>query len=119
MARILPDTPPRVASSEVVKVFQSFKKLSDDFEIWHNMGFQKQKVPDFLMLHNGHALLVEVSSATVRDAKFASQLTLLDGDQVPMGKLEEEVLSTFISSLDVPSEYKVGSVVIFPHISDD
>lgn len=119
MAHILPDTLSRVASSEVVKVFQSFKRLSDDYEIWHNMGFQKQKAPDFLMLHKGHALLVKVSPATARDAKFASQLTLLDVDQVPMGKREEDILSSFISSLDFPSECEIGSVVVFPHISDD
>ena len=50
MARILPDTPPRSASSEVVKVFQSLKRLPDDYEVWHNMGFQKQKAPDFLLV---------------------------------------------------------------------
>ncbi len=83
------------------------------------MGFHKQKAPDFLLLRNGRALLVMVSAATVRDAKFASQLTLLDVAQVPMGKPEEEILSSFLSCLDFPTKHKIGSVVVFPHIADD
>ena len=119
MARILPDTPSRFTSSEVAKVYLALKRLPEDYQIWHNMNFVKQKAPDFLLLRNGRALLVMVSAATARDAKFASQLTLLDVDQVPMGKPEEEVLSSFLSCLDFPTEHRIGSVVVFPHISDD
>jgi hypothetical protein len=118
MARILPDTPPRSATSEVVKVFQSLKKLPDDFEIWHNMGFQKQKAPDFLLVRNRCALLVAVSAATARDAQFARQITFLDGPQAPMGEAEEQVLSSFISSLGFPDP-QISSVLVFPHISGE
>ncbi len=118
MARILPDTPPRSASSEVVKVYQSLKRLSDDYEVWHNMGFQKQKAPDFLLVRKGCALLVMVSAATAHDAQFASQITFLQEEKAPMGKPEEEILSTFISSLDFPN-HRIGSVVLFPHISGE
>lgn len=117
--RILPDSPPRFATSEVVKVYQAFKKLPDDFEIWHNMGFQKQKAPDFLVVRKNRALLVMVSSATVRDARFSSQLTLLETEQTAMGKPEEDVLSSFISSLALPEHIQVGSAVVFPQISND
>ena len=118
MARILPDTPPRSASSEVVKVYQALKRLPDDYEVWHNMGFQKQKAPDFLLVRKGCALLVMVSAATAHDAQFASQITFLQEEKAPMGKPEEEILSTFISSLDLP-DHRIGSVVLFPHISGE
>jgi hypothetical protein len=86
MARILPDSPPRAAFSEIVKVFQSLKRLPDDFEVWHNMGFQKQRAPDFLLVRKGCALLVMVSAATPREAQFAGQITLFEEQKIPMGR---------------------------------
>jgi hypothetical protein len=118
MARILPDTPPRFASSEVVKVFQSLKRLPEDYEVWHNLGFQKQKSPDFLLVRKGCAILIMVSAATARDARFASQITFLNQEQAPMGQQEEQVLASFIGSLDFPGE-PIGSVVLFPYISGE
>jgi hypothetical protein len=119
MARILPDTPPRSASSEVVKVYQSLKRLPDDFEVWHNMGFQKQKTPDFLLVRQRCALLVMVSAATANDAQFASQSSFLQEQKAPMGKPEEEVLLAFMASLGFLDHRHVGSVVLFPHISGE
>src|SRR5512139_2536186 len=98
MARILPDTPPRSASSEVVKVYQSLKRLPDDYEVWHNMGFQKQKAPDFLLVRKGCALLVMVSAATAHDAQLSGQITLFEEENEPMGMPEEQTLSAFIAS---------------------
>jgi hypothetical protein len=119
MARILPDTPPRAASSEVVKVFQSLKRLPDDYEVWHNLGFQKQKAPDFLLVRKGAALLVMVSAATAHDARFAGQITLFEEQKAPMGEAEQRVLDAFIASLDFPGQQAIGSVVVFPHISGE
>lgn len=119
MARILPDTPSRFASSEIAKVYLALKKLPEEYQIWHNMNFQQQKVPDFLLLRDGRALLVMVSAATAREAQFANQMSLLEVEQLPMGSAEEDVLASFITSLGFPCEQMVGSVVVFPHISDD
>jgi hypothetical protein len=119
MARILPDTPPRSASSEVVKVFQSLKRLPDDYEVWHNMGFQQQRAPDFLLVRDHCALLVAVSAATARDAQFAGQATLFEEEKMPMGRPEEEVLAAFIASLDFLEHGQIRSVVVFPHISGE
>ena len=119
MARILPDAPPHFASSEVAKVFLSLKKLPEEFEVWYNMGFQKQKAPDFLLVRRSCALLVMVSAATAQDAQSASQFTFLEQAKAPMGKPEEEILSTFLSALEFPGKDRIGSVILFPHISGE
>src|SRR5262245_20504098 len=119
MARILPDSPSSFASSEVAKVYLALKKLPDDYQMSHNMIFHQQKGPDFLLLLTGRALLVMVSTATARDAQLVSQMSLLEDEQLPMGSAEEEVISSFITSLDFPREQRISSVVIFPHLSDE
>ena len=120
MARILPDTPPRLGSSEVVRVFNALKKLPDEYSIWHNMNFLKQKAPDFLVLHkSGCALLIVVSSATARDAKIAGQFTLLPSEEVSLGTPEEETLSCFMASLDFPVAANIQRLVVFPNISHE
>src|SRR3972149_10645285 len=100
MANIFPDTPPRVGTSEVVRVFNALKKLSNKYYIWHNMNLQKQNAPDFLVLRDGRVLLVMVSSSSSRDARFAGQLTFMESDRIPLGKLETETLASFVSSLE-------------------
>jgi superfamily I DNA/RNA helicase len=120
MARILPDTPPRVGSSEVIKVFNALKKLPDEYCIWHNMNFQKQAAPDFLVLHDdGRAMLVMVSSATARDVKFAGQMNLLDSETVPLGYLENERLLAFINALEFPQAQDIQTLILFPNISSE
>ncbi len=120
MARILPDTPPRVGSSEVIKVFNALKKLPDEYTVWHNMNFQKQEAPDFLVVHqDGRALLMVVSSATSRDAKYAGQLTLMDAEQIPLGQTENVRLISFISSLGFPKAKDVRTLIVFPNISNE
>jgi superfamily I DNA/RNA helicase len=120
MARILPDTPPRVGSSEVIKVFNALKKLPDEYCVWHNLNFDKQNAPDFLLLHtDGRALLLMVSSATARDAKFAGQLTLLESEPVPLGHPENERLVSFVSSLGFPKAKEIRTLIVFPNISNE
>src|SRR3990172_313491 len=119
MANIFPDTPPRIGTSEVIKVFNALKKLSNEYYIWHNMNLQKQNAPDFLVLRDGRVLLVMVSSSSARDARFAGQLTLMESDQVPLGKLETETLTTFIESLDLADGLNIQTLVVFPNISDE
>lgn len=120
MARILPDSPPRVGSTEVIKVFNALKRLPEDYTVWHNMHFEKQDAPDFLLLHkDGRALLLVVSSATARDARFAGQLTLMDSEPIPLGKPENERLSSFVSSLGFHGTRKVQTRIIFPNITND
>lgn len=120
MARILPDTPPRVGSSEVIKIFNALKKLPDEYCVWHNMNFDKQNAPDFLLLHaDGRALLMMVSSATSRDAKFAGQLTLMESEPMPLGYPEHERLASFISSLDFPKAKEIRTLIVFPNISNE
>lgn len=120
MARILPDSPPRVGSSEVIKVFNALKKLPDEYTVWHNMHFDKKEAPDFLLLRqDGRALLVVVSSATSRDAKFAGQLTLMESKPVPLGQPEDERLTSFVSSLELPKAQEISTLIVFPNISSE
>jgi superfamily I DNA/RNA helicase len=120
MARILPDTPPHVGSSEVIKVFNALKELPDEYCVWHNLNFDKQNAPDFLLLHaDGRALLMMVSSATSRDAKFAGQLTLMESEQAPLGYPENERLISFISSLGFPKAKEIRTLIVFPNISNE
>ena len=119
MANIFPDTPPRIGTSEVIKVFNALKKLSNEYYIWHNMNLQKQNAPDFLVLRDGRVLLVMVSSSSARDARFAGQLTLMESDRIPLGKLETETLASFVSSLEFADGRNIQVLIVFPNISDE
>lgn len=84
------------------------------------MNFDKQDAPDFLLLHDdGRALLVMVSSATSRDAKFAGQLTLMESEQAPLGQMEDERLMSFVSCLGFPKAKEIQTLIVFPNISND
>lgn len=120
MARILPDSPPRVGSTETIRVFNALKKLPDEYTVWHNMNFHKQEAPDFLIIHqDGRALLLVVSSATSRDAKYAGQLTMMDVNQAPLGQRESVRLVSFTSSLGFAKASEIRSLIVFPNISND
>jgi superfamily I DNA/RNA helicase len=120
MARIRPDTPPRFGSSEVITVFKALKKLPEEYTVWHNMNFREQDAPDFLVLHqDGRALLMAVSSATSRDAKFAGQLTLMDSEPDTLGQTENVRLTSFISSLGFPEAKEIRTLIVFPNISNE
>ena len=117
MARIFPDSPPRFATSEVIRVFNSLKRLPNDYAVWHNMDLHKQKAPDFLLVHeDGRVILIMVSPATSRDAKFAGQLTLLETDQTPLGQVEENILASFVASLGIKGSENIQTLVVFPNI---
>lgn len=104
----------------MIKVFNALKKLPDEYCVWHNMNFDKQNAPDFLLLHaDGRALLLMVSSATSRDAKFAGQLTLMESEPLPLGYSENERLVSFVSSLDFPKAKEIRTLIIFPNISSE
>ena len=68
---------------------------------------------------DGRALLLMVSSATSRDAKFAGQLTLLESEPLPLGQPENERLVSFVASLGFPKANEIRTLIVFPNISNE
>jgi hypothetical protein len=117
MAHILPDSPPQTIPAEVLRVFKACKSLPDDFYIWHHLAPWQLNAPDFLLLDkDGRVLLVKVSSAVASQARPAAQLLLLEDEHVLLGQPETQILSEFITSLQLPAGQPVESLIIFPNI---
>jgi hypothetical protein len=117
MAHILPDTPPQHIPNEVLRVFRALKALPDSFYVWHHLAPWQPNAPDFLVMdEQGRVLLVKVSSAAADQASSAAQMLLLQDERAPLGKAEGELLRVFISSLNLPEEQELASLVIFPNI---
>lgn len=119
MAHILPDTPPQLIPKEVLRVYRALKALPDSYFIWHHLAPWQVNMPDFLITdEQGHALLVKVSQATEEKTRTAAQMLLLGVEKEALGVQENALLYTFISSLNIPSDQQVETLVIFPNIPD-
>lgn len=117
MAYILPDTPPTHLPAEVLRVFRTLKGLPDSFFIWHSLSPWQSNTPDFLIIHwDRRVLLVKVSMANA--VRPAMQLLLLDEDRPASGEEESKVLPAFVSSLGLPPDQKIETLVVFPNLSD-
>ncbi|MBN2147985.1 MAG: DEAD/DEAH box helicase [Anaerolineales bacterium] len=114
MATIFPTTPIGVLPPEVLRAFQFFKKLPDEFTIWHHLAPWDREAPDFLLLNRQYqAALVKVSRAQPAEAPPAAQMLLLNTNRPSTGENEARVLECFlehVADLDIPG------VVLFPNI---
>jgi superfamily I DNA/RNA helicase len=118
MAHILPDTLPQSLPGEVLKTFRAMKALPDTYYIWHHLAPWQPDAPDFLMItHTGQALLVKVSSATSTKDIPSVQLLLLDDHRPQLGAAESEVLTSFLTSLDLPEDTPLETLILFPNIA--
>ena len=118
MAHILPDTPPLSLPSEVLKTFRALKTLPDSYYIWHHLAPWQTNTPDFLMVtHDGRVLLVKVSSAPATQAASAAQLLLIEDNQPVLGAAEADALSSFRSTLNIPENESLETLIVFPNIS--
>ena len=119
MAHILPDTPPQLIPKEVLRVYRALKALPDSYFIWHHLAPWQVSMPDFLIIDaQGQALLVKVSLATEENTRSAAQLLLLGDEKEPLGVQENTLLQNFITSLHLPGDQHVETLVIFPNIAD-
>ncbi len=117
MAHILPDTPPQVIPSEVLRVFKSLKSLPDTYYIWHHLAPWHINAPDFLIVtEDRRAVLVKVSHSAISETSQAAQMLLLDNHKTPLGKNEKEVLQTFIGKISNNTIPNLETLVIFPNI---
>ncbi|MFZ5807747.1 MAG: UvrD-helicase domain-containing protein [Chloroflexota bacterium] len=120
MARILPETPPTILTSEVLRVFRSLKALPDTFYVWHHLAPWSPNAPDFLIVHEDRrALLVKVSPALASAAIPAVQITLFGNQQPPLGDAEARVLYEFLAQLGLPEAENLETLVVFPNISHE
>lgn len=118
MAQILPDTPPQFIPKEVLRVFRALKTLPDSYFIWHHLAPWQVDMPDFLIINEkGHALLVKVSLATEEKTRTAAQMLLLGDENEPLGMQENALLQNFITSLNIPHDQQIETLVVFPNIS--
>ncbi|HNB40738.1 MAG TPA: UvrD-helicase domain-containing protein [Anaerolineales bacterium] len=119
MAHILPDTPPQLIPKEVLRVYRALKTLPDSYFIWHHLAPWQVDMPDFLIFNEtGQALLVKVSLSTEEKTRTASQMLLLGEEKEPLGVQENKLLHAFVSSLGIPPDQHVETLVIFPNIPD-
>lgn len=117
MAHILPETPPQTMPKEVLRVFRALKSLPDTYFIWHHLAPWQIDAPDFLVLdEHGRALLIKVSSAAADQATTAAQLLLLQDNHKELGREENTLLEKFVRELNLPSDQKIETLVIFPNI---
>lgn len=117
MAHILPEIPPQTIPKEVLRVFRALKSLPDTYFIWHHLAPWQIDAPDFLVLdEHGRALLIKVSSAAADQATTAAQMSLLQVDHKEMGREENAPLEKFLRELNLPSDQKIETLVIFPNI---
>lgn len=117
MAHILPETPPQTIPKEVLRVFRALKSLPDTYFIWHHLAPWQIDAPDFLLLdEHGRALLIKVSSAAADQATTAAQMLLLQDDHKELGQEENALLEKFLRELNLPSDQKIETLVIFPNI---
>jgi superfamily I DNA/RNA helicase len=117
MAHILPETPPQTIPKEVLRVFRVLKSLPDTFYVWHHLAPWQADAPDFLVLdEHGRALLIKVSSAAADEATTAAQMLLLQDDHKELGQEENTLLEKFLRELNLPSDQKIETLVIFPNI---
>jgi superfamily I DNA/RNA helicase len=120
MAHILPDTPPQALPAEVLRTFRVLKTLPDAFFVWHHLAPWQINTPDFLFLHeDGRVLLVKVSSAVSSQARPVAQLELIEYELAPLGQSEAEILHIFLTSLQLPADQIVETLVLFPNIPDE
>ena len=119
MALILPDTPPQVLPVEVLRTFRALKSLPDSFFVWHHLAPWQRNTPDFLVLEDGHVLLVKGSPAVSSLARPVAQLELIDDERTPLGQSEAEILHIFITSLQLPAGQVVETLVLFPNILNE
>lgn len=119
MAHLIPEKPVGSLPGEVLKAFQFFKTLPDTYIIWHHLAPWQKDAPDFLILNENHqALLVKISDNSIQKAQSAAQL-LLGGivpEKPPLGKPEETVLTTFLSTLNPDRVRLVTAAILFTHI---
>ena len=114
MATIFPNTPAGALPPEALRAFQFFKKLPDDYTVWHHLAPWDKDAPDFLLLNDrGQAALVKVSRAAPAEARPAAQMLLLDQDRPLPGQAEALVLERFLASL---GNLNIPGVVLFPNI---
>jgi len=117
MAHILPEIPPQTIPKEVLRVFRVLKSLPNSYYIWHHLAPWQIDAPDFLVLDElGRALLIKVSSAAADQATTAAQMPLLQDDHKELGREENALLEKFVRELNLPSDQKIDTLVIFPNI---
>ena len=117
MAHILPETPPTFLPSVVHKTFSALKRLPDSYHIWHHLAPWVPDAPDFLIItDDAKVLVVIVSTSTDLDATPAAQLLLIDDNRPKLGEKEAVVMRNFITSLELPQELSIETLVIFPNI---
>lgn len=120
MANILPENPPTVLPTPVLKTFKALKSLPDTYFIWHHLAPWEPNAPDFLIVNQDQkVLLVKVSSSTDIDATPATQLLLIDDPRPKLGKKEALVLEDFLKSLKPPDSFPVETLIIFPNIRNN
>ena len=119
MAHILPETPPQIFPKEVLRVFHALKALPESYYVWHHLAPWLPEAPDFLVSsEDGQVLLVKVSSAAAGQASTAAQLLLIDDDRAPLGQAEAGVFKSFRTSLCLPANLPIETLVVFPNIPD-
>lgn len=105
---------------EVLRVFRALKALPDSFFIWHHLAPWQLDAPDFLILTDDHrALLVKVSSAAASQASPAAQFLLLESERTPLGKAEAQVLTDFLSTLKLPADQALETLIVFANIPQE
>ncbi|MAT45439.1 MAG: hypothetical protein CL609_24185 [Anaerolineaceae bacterium] len=119
MAHILPDVLPQSIPSEVHRTFRALKNLPNDFYIWHHLAPWEPDTPDFLMItKEGKVLLIKVSGSTTAQTSIAAQMLLIpEEERPPLGVAESVMFSSFKIKLDLPANYPLETLVIFPNIS--
>lgn len=117
MATIFPPSPVGSLPSEVLKTFHTLKSMPEGYFIWHHLAPWTPQSPDFLIrTPTNKAILLKVSPASTQEARPATQMLLLETEEVELGKTEENILENFIADLDVSISAKIQNVVIFPNI---
>ena len=122
MAQIIPETPIGSVSLEVVRVFNTLKRLPDSWRAWFHIAPWEADAPDFLLLGpEQQAIILKVSRATPEHARQAPQLRLLDLDQeaaVP-GEAEEMCLRAFLRAVarEGLDRSHIAAALVFPNLS--
>lgn len=102
---------------EVLRVFRALKSLPDTYYVWHHLAPWQADAPDFLVIdEHGRTLLIKVSSAASDQVNTAAQMLLLQSDQKQLGQNENALLEKFVSTLKLPADQCIETLVIFPNI---
>lgn len=122
MAELYPESPLAGSGREVVRVFNTLKRLPDGWRAHQRLPVDGRRGPDFwVVAADGRALLVGVSSWTPHQVEAWRQPNLLSGSAVVEGpgSAEKRAVDQFLAAATPTGAVTpVPVVVFFPNLRD-